>query len=82
MAETKSPHEPALPSQAKEGFQSAEDRTHETSGNDDSSVPERQFGNEEPGVDAGEEDEDGGDHEEDENGNAAVDWKGKGILVC
>ncbi|KAK8593136.1 hypothetical protein V6N13_043253 [Hibiscus sabdariffa] len=30
-------------SQAKEGFQSAEDPTHETSGNDDSSVPERQF---------------------------------------
>ncbi|XP_022751835.1 glutamic acid-rich protein-like [Durio zibethinus] len=64
--------------QAKEGNYSSENHALEPSGN-----------NEEPGIDSEDEEDDDDDYEdsddehdeEEENGNAAVDRKGKGILI-
>ncbi|EOY02912.1 hypothetical protein QUC31_017929 [Theobroma cacao] len=96
MGETKSADEPALPAKRKPDLTSqdqenlplksrklqTQDETIQPK--DDSFVPD----NEEPGVDAeeeGEEDDDDykddDDHDGEENGNATVDRKGKGILI-
>lgn len=81
--------------QVKEGNHSVENQTLEPSVKNDSSVPESIPQNEEPSIDAKEEDaeeeveeedddfEDDNDdeEEEDEDENATVDRKGKGILI-
>ncbi|XVF57710.1 hypothetical protein PTKIN_Ptkin07bG0004000 [Pterospermum kingtungense] len=75
--------------QAKEGIQSTENHAVEPSGNNDSSVPQSKHQIEQPGNDPEEEDDDYEDDddeddeldEDEDNGNAAVDRKGKGVLV-
>ncbi|XWS43958.1 hypothetical protein CRYUN_Cryun15aG0003100 [Craigia yunnanensis] len=70
--------------QAKEGNHLAENHALQPSGNNDSLVSESRHENEEPGIDAeGDNDceDDDDEHDEEENGNAAVDRKGKGILI-
>ncbi|XVE67627.1 hypothetical protein DITRI_Ditri09bG0003000 [Diplodiscus trichospermus] len=80
--------------QPKEGNHSLENQTLEAAGKNDSSVPEFVPEKEESGIDAEEEEEEeaeededddfedeDNDHDEEEDGNAAVDRKGKGVLI-